>query len=109
MGKYLLSRTQSGSLGRLNGWPSRQYSGLVDGGENAEKDRWLQCIDGRQVVAVNKGQEKSWQSPEALLVQRLKGRNFDIYRLDVDVDMKGGFTGTEQLLIENGQDADTGL
>ena len=67
------------------------------GYDEPEPDLWKSlCIED---IGFNGGGE-SWQSPDALLTTMRTNRGRKIYRRHIN--------GTEELLIENGQDTDTG-
>lgn len=80
------------------------YLPSMFGDLDERSDLWRDCIDSNFICGYA-GRHAAWQSPEALLVIRSipKGRR-DLYRIYVT----DGMAGTEVLLIENVEGADTG-
>ena len=84
------------------------YAFYASGNSEAPFDLWLACVDTTVFAAGTGG--NSWQTPEALLGHgRATSHHHtwqnNIYRIYVS----GALAGTNQLLIENGRDPDTGL
>ncbi len=79
------------------------YAFLSDGSSSYPPDHWKNCFDSSLLLGDGGGE--AWQSQDAYLVRKKVKRQEQIFRHYVD----GEFAGTEQLLIENGGTADTGL
>lgn len=82
------------------------YAPYADGNTSLDNEFWLACTAPGLLAH---GDARSWESPDSYLFDRFAQQGkakMEIYR--VYVSEENGLADTEELLVENGRDADTG-